>query len=229
MTRDAMTGGRRCGFTLPEVLVTVAVVVVLAAVLVPAVVQFAGKGDKPSLLESISTFRSALSAFHLDIGKYPADLRQLITPITTSDSWIDDSQRATGTVLEQSYEASDVAKWHGPYLAANPTSSGYFQLGGFGVLVGGANATAIQRPTFPSPQTGDDWWLITLIRAPTTCAAMLDVDLAVDGAPVTAGEEGTKGIVQWVHFAPNTHTQCDAAHRETGELDVPILRLLLVP
>jgi prepilin-type N-terminal cleavage/methylation domain-containing protein len=62
---------RRSGFTLPEVLVTVTVVAVLAAVVVPAVTQYASKGDVPATKEAINAVNTAIASFVADNRTFP--------------------------------------------------------------------------------------------------------------------------------------------------------------
>lgn len=71
------TKSRRSGFTLPEVLVTVTVVAVLAAVVVPAVTQFAGRGDAPSTASDINAIRTAVTSYVADQRKVPTSLSDL--------------------------------------------------------------------------------------------------------------------------------------------------------
>ena len=68
---------RRRGFTLPEVLVTVTVVAVLAAVVVPAVTQFASKGDAPATMEDLNAMRTAVTSYVVANRTYPATLSDL--------------------------------------------------------------------------------------------------------------------------------------------------------
>ncbi len=53
----------RRGFTLPEILVTVTVIAVLAAVVVPAVTQYVNKGDAPASSSDIDQVRTAITGF----------------------------------------------------------------------------------------------------------------------------------------------------------------------
>jgi prepilin-type N-terminal cleavage/methylation domain-containing protein len=64
----------RRGFTLPETLVTVTVIAVLAAVVVPAVTQYAGKGDIPSVRENINALATAATNYVADERTYPSAL-----------------------------------------------------------------------------------------------------------------------------------------------------------
>lgn len=84
----------RRGFTLAEVLVTVTITAVLAAVVVPSVVNQVSKGDK-------GAFASEVSAIQTAVTNYAADNRVL--PSTFSD-----------LVQQNSAQAS---QWKGPYLS----------------------------------------------------------------------------------------------------------------
>src|SRR5689334_2447968 len=53
----------RRGFTLAEVLVTVTIVAVLAAVMVPAVINQVQKGDVPSAGQDMDGIRTAITTF----------------------------------------------------------------------------------------------------------------------------------------------------------------------
>lgn len=68
---------RRRGFTLPEILVTVTVVAVLAAVVVPAVTQFAGKGDGPSTTSDLGALRTGVTSYVSVNRSYPSFLSDL--------------------------------------------------------------------------------------------------------------------------------------------------------
>jgi prepilin-type N-terminal cleavage/methylation domain-containing protein len=69
----------RRGFTLPEILVTVTVVAVLAAVVVPAVTQFINKGDAPATSSDIDQVRSAITGYVTDTRSYPKTFSDLIS------------------------------------------------------------------------------------------------------------------------------------------------------
>ncbi len=98
-----MRKSSRRGFTLPEVLVTVTIIAVLAAVVVPAVVQNVKKGDNPSFLSDVSAYKTAMTAFAADNRAYPKSLTELYATAGTSDY----------------YDGTDLvsARWKGPYLA----------------------------------------------------------------------------------------------------------------
>ena len=77
----------RRGFTLPEVLVTVTIVAVLAAVMVPAVINQVAKGDKPAVAEDFNAIRTAITTFAADTRHYPRNFDQLTqSTLSAADS-----------------------------------------------------------------------------------------------------------------------------------------------
>ena len=110
---------QRSGFTLPEVLVTVAIVAVLAAVVVPSVTQQLGKGDGPALASSIGSLRTSITAFVSDVRKFPRRLSHLTTAISATDS----------TLFANQAYGSASTKWKGPYAAFSLTAGDSLPLG----------------------------------------------------------------------------------------------------
>lgn len=100
---------RRRGFTLPEVLVTITIVAVLAAVVVPAVLNQVSRGDNAAFAGDVQALRTAISNFTTDTRTYPKYIGQLTTPITTTDS----------NLNNVTYTSAQVSAWKGPYF---PTS-----------------------------------------------------------------------------------------------------------
>lgn len=96
------------GFTLVETIVTVGLLAVLAAFIVPTVIQKAGVADPVKVQNDLGSVRTALETFGSDLrGVYPADLEDLANPITTADS----------TVSRVPYSGGQVSSWKGPYFA----------------------------------------------------------------------------------------------------------------
>ena len=75
----------RTGFTLPEVLVTVAIVAVLAAIVVPTVTNQIGKGDDSNLTTNFTSLRTGVTAFVSDVRKFPGRLQNLVIAPTATD------------------------------------------------------------------------------------------------------------------------------------------------
>src|SRR4051812_26402133 len=86
---------RRSGFTLPEILVTVTVVAVLAAVVVPAVTQYVSKGDTPGTRQDITAISNAIT------------------------SYVADTRRNPTSIYDLTASTSSVVNYKGPYLATS--------------------------------------------------------------------------------------------------------------
>src|SRR2546430_1823447 len=100
----------RDGFTLIETIVTVGLLAVLAAFVIPTVIQKAGAGDPVKVASDVAAIRTALETFTSDVkGGYPNQLR-LLTDVPTLQNHFIDSTTA--------FTAGQVAAWNGPYLAA---------------------------------------------------------------------------------------------------------------
>jgi prepilin-type N-terminal cleavage/methylation domain-containing protein len=101
---------RRRGFSLVETIVTVGLLAVLAAFVVPSVVQKAGVADPVRLQNDLGAIRTAIETFSADLaGEFPGDLEDLTTSITTTDS----------SLTRQLYTSSQVAQWKGPYFSSS--------------------------------------------------------------------------------------------------------------
>ncbi|MGH9886342.1 MAG: type II secretion system protein, partial [bacterium] len=108
------TSRRRSGFTLPEILVTVTVIAVLAAAVVPAVTQYVNKGNAPASQQDIQQIQNAVTGFTADIRHYPGDLQQLVTQIV-STTGSGDSLDLDGSASPVQFSAVEAARWRGPY------------------------------------------------------------------------------------------------------------------
>jgi prepilin-type N-terminal cleavage/methylation domain-containing protein len=97
----------RRGFTLAEVLVTVTIVAVLAAVMVPAVINQVGKGDVPSIADDLGGIRTAITTFAADTRQFPGKLSDLGAA----------SLAAGNDVIATPYTADAVQHYRGPYAS----------------------------------------------------------------------------------------------------------------
>jgi prepilin-type N-terminal cleavage/methylation domain-containing protein len=96
----------RIGFTLPEVLVTIAIIAIIAAAVVPAVTSQIAKGDETTVTSAVNTMRTSITTFVSDVRSFPSRLSQLTTVPTA----------LTDTALGGSpYSAAQVGRWKGPY------------------------------------------------------------------------------------------------------------------
>lgn len=119
---------RRHGFTLVETLVTVGLLAVLAAFVIPTVIQKGQAGDPVKVSNDLSSITTAISTFNNDTkAGYPQTLHILTTKPSTSDLIIDGATALT---------TAQVGLWNGPYLAAAiPSTSGATLATGFAAFV----------------------------------------------------------------------------------------------
>ncbi len=100
---------KRGGFTLIETIVTVGLLAVLAAFVIPTVVQKAGVGDPVKVASDLASIRTGLEGFQNDIKGYPNQLRELTDVPTTLSHFIDSTTAFT---------SGQVQSWNGPYVSA---------------------------------------------------------------------------------------------------------------
>jgi len=169
--------GRRSGFTLPEVLVTVAIVAVLAAMVVPAVTQQISKGDAPAFMGSVTSLRTAIASFASDVRKLPGEISQLSVDIDDADPPTEEDLATTvdGGVA---YSEAIAGRWRGPYESSGSTT-GIIPMG-FGW------------------STADDlvdlngYIVVSLTKTGAVITDAVELDNAVDG-----GNGAAAGLVRW--------------------------------
>jgi len=110
------------GFTLVELMVVVAIIAILAAAVVPSMVGRTEKAKRSRAMADISAYKTALTAFYLDIGRYPTTeegLEALIRP----PGGIDADKYQEGGYLDYSEIPKD--PWGHEYVYVSPgTESG---------------------------------------------------------------------------------------------------------
>jgi general secretion pathway protein G len=106
---------RRAGFTVVEVVVAAVLVAVLAALLIPAVAGRVRDGQTSALAQSLDALSHAITAYRIDVRRYPTRLQDLTTPPpvgTTEDP--------CGRVVPAAF----LDNWRGPYLPVAVTAAG---------------------------------------------------------------------------------------------------------
>lgn len=164
---------RRSGFTLPEVLVTVAIVAVLAAMVVPAVTQQISKGDDAELQSSVANLRTSITAFVSDTRKFPARISDLFNEIADTD--LDLFGVAYGTAVE--------ARWRGPYMSGSLAAASDLTLSHTDI------ADALVDSTFG---TATAVLVIATLPDITTQAQAILIDGLIDD-----GNGNAAGILRW--------------------------------
>jgi len=183
-------GNRRSGFTLPEVLVTVAIVAVLAAMVVPAVTQQLSKADSPSFLGSVTSLRTTIASFASDVRQLPGEFSQLETAITTSDTKLAQTRDSVGAAFTTVY----VNRWRGPYETQG--SSGVIPLG---------MGWSTDDDMIDSLGTG---YIVAQITLGTTVVSdAIALDAAVDG-----GNGANAGMIRWDATATPALTPVNKAY-----------------
>lgn len=100
---------RRAGFTLIETIVTVGLLAVLAAFVVPTVIQKAGAGDPVKVQNDLNAVGTGLQTFFSDTkAGYPNQIWQLTSRPSSGNRLVDSITTLT---------TGQVAAWNGPYLA----------------------------------------------------------------------------------------------------------------
>lgn len=117
--------GVRAGFTLPEVLVTLAIVATLTAVLLPALNNQLSKGDASRVTNDIVAIRTAVGAFTSDVRRYPSALVQLKTVPGATDL----------DVLGNQFGGTLIQRWRGPYLSKDLSSGSNAMPTGYGAII----------------------------------------------------------------------------------------------
>lgn len=174
---------RRTGFTLPEVLVTVAIVAILAAVVVPTVTNQISKGDDANLTSNVASLRTGITAFVSDVRKFPSRLQHLLTqPVATDDD-----------VTGGDYGTLAVSRWRGPYQTGSLRAAA--ATAADSVLIGLAYAVDSLSDTSFTP-AGNGYVGLTLGGVASASAAA-HIDSLIDG-----GTGQTAGNLRWAGVAP---------------------------
>jgi prepilin-type N-terminal cleavage/methylation domain-containing protein len=164
--------GRR-GFTLAEVLVTVAIVAILAAVVVPAVTNQISKGDEANIASSAGSVRTGITAFVSDTRRFPGRVSDLFNAIVLTD--VD--------IKAVAYGAPTAAKWKGPYMAGSLAVADSMPLG-LGFM-----RNTLKDSGYAAVTSG---YVIATISGVYTDAAAQHIDSLIDN-----GNGRTAGTVQW--------------------------------
>ena len=124
--RNAELTARR-GLTLPEVLVTLAIIAVIAAIMIPALTGQLPKGDAGRVAEDMKSIQTGMGAFVSDVRRYPRTINQLTLKVATGTA----GTRLQTALTAGDYTAAQVARWRGSYLVESITAADTFVTTGF--------------------------------------------------------------------------------------------------
>src|SRR6185503_9178841 len=120
-----MRTGRRRGFTLIETIVTVGLLAVIAAFVIPTVIQKASAGDPVKVQNDVTAIQSSMETFATDSkAGFPRLIASLTARPTTASQLIDLS--TAGTV---NMTTNQVSAWNGPYIGATMSTTQKDSLG----------------------------------------------------------------------------------------------------
>ncbi len=104
----------RRGFTVVEVLVALAIMVVLGALIVPTIIATVDRSRVEGAEDSLEAIGDAIDLFSDQVNEYPASLSQLVIPITGTDT----------DICGDTYNGGEQNRWSGPYLDRALSGSG---------------------------------------------------------------------------------------------------------
>ena len=123
MTTEAERRGSpraRQGFTLIETVVTVGLIAVMAAFVVPSVMKKADAADPVKVANDLNSISTAIQSFASDVkGAMPGDLEDLTDPILTNAACTTANPCDSTVTHTDIYTPAQAALWKGPYLAAS--------------------------------------------------------------------------------------------------------------
>lgn len=179
----------RAGFTLPEVLVAVAMVGVLSAVVLPNVIGQMQKGEISRVVQDIQSVQQASQMFRSDIGSWPATIQDLV------------ARSAVVPGSPSLNPGADYGKganqWNGPYLARGDAT------GGLVTSLGGTIA-AFQTQLWDADDPSSAEFVAIVVTGITSEEANR-IDSAVDGGdtPNTDVNDPSAGNVRFVTGSPD--------------------------
>ena len=169
-------GTRRRGFTLTETLVAVAIMVIMAAAVLPTMVT----SDRRALVQEaaivLEELGDAITRARYDNQDWPANLRHLTIPITTADA----------NICGDTYNNGRVNNWDGPYFDR------MFPVGGLPIGIGTVRDAMGRIVLSGNPQSGGSVSHVLIFIDEVEEEDALELDRIVDG------DGGAAGTVRWV-------------------------------
>jgi len=174
--RKCPAGQRPRGFTLVEILVTLLLIGLLIAVVVPSVINQAAKGEVSRVAEDLEAVRNAARLFRIDVGRWPGQLQQLV------------QRPASGAtdVFGATIPDGLLGRWNGPYL-----ETGTIPAGGLETALGG-----VLLPALDTLLWGNTAFLGIRV-VPIGLEDARRISALLDGDTITDHDSDNAGRVRW--------------------------------
>jgi general secretion pathway protein G len=117
---------RSGGFTLVELLVVLVILGLVMGLVGPRVLNYLTSSRTRAASLQVTSFKSSLDLFFLDVGRYPSKtegLKALVEKPGSADGW-------NGPYLQQAAVPAD--PWGNPYQYAVPGAKGPYRISSFG-------------------------------------------------------------------------------------------------
>lgn len=181
------------GFSLAEMLASVSVLAILAAVTIPAVGVQLKESEVSSVVETLGSIDAAVSSFYADTNRWPSEYNQLVHKPGRTDG-VDGQAGLNGASdqvlnpgnVSQTIPPGQLRKWKGPYL-----DIGGIPTGGIKTPLDGT----IER-AFAMICINRNEYLVVRVAGIRQADAKL-VSLKLDGEDVLTYDAATAGRVQW--------------------------------
>ena len=145
-----LTQGRRAGFTLVEVLVTLVIIALLVAAVFPTLTRQIDDAEPTRLANDLSSIRTGIEVFQTNVRTSPADIEDLITVMTTSPTEDD--------LFGIDYLEKHVNRWKGPYVDVSSAPV----LTGFGASVQNQFARCTSTASTACDSTASNFLAVTV-------------------------------------------------------------------
>jgi prepilin-type N-terminal cleavage/methylation domain-containing protein len=166
---------RNAGFTLAEMLVAMALLAVLAAAVVPSILNQVNKGEVNRVAQDLRAVGNSTKLFYSDVQRWPASLTSLTVAPTK------DSTDITGVAIG----AGLADRWSGPYLESVVANTDSLRTG-----FAGAIQRTFVRDHWTSLAVGDTFLVLNV--SGLTADDARKVSKVLDGDTST-----TKGAVRY--------------------------------
>ena len=96
----------RAAFTLIEIILSLLILSVITAFLMPEVIDKGDQADGPRVQADLMELATAVELFRLDVGQLAGDIEDLVEPISLADR----------NIFGRYFTRRDLPRWDGPYI-----------------------------------------------------------------------------------------------------------------